>query len=325
MSHDLRGAVVVITGASSGVGRATAIGFAEQGSDVVVAARGGEALAGVVVDCRQRGARAVAVPTDTADPAAVEHLARRAVDAFGRVDVWVNNAAVVLAAPFGDEPVEEVRRIIDTNILGYVLGSREAMKRFQAQGAGTLINVSSLLGLVPNPLVPVYVMSKFAIRGLSLSLRQLVSGNPAINVSTVLPGPIDTPAFERAANHTGRGLRAIPPAYAPERVAAAIVSCARRPRRHVRVGAAMRLVFLLHRLSPRLAEWGVAKSSAMLLLRRQAADDTAGTLFGPPEGGRVHGGWRRGRDRRRLGEAFGRALLRRGRRPPSTADQRPRG
>jgi NADP-dependent 3-hydroxy acid dehydrogenase YdfG len=315
--RNLAGAVVVITGASSGSGRATALAFADHGAKLVLAARGQEALEDAAKECRGRAAAALAVPTDVGDPDAVERLARRAVGEFGRIDVWVEAAGVVVAAPLGRETPEDLQRLIQTNVGGAVFGSRTALKTFRAQGSGTLINIASMLALTPNPVVPAYVMTKFAVRGLSLSLQQAVSTEPNIEVCVVLPGPVDTPLFQRAANLTGRQLRAIPPAYAPERVAAAIVSCARRPRRQVVVGAAPRLIALGHRIAPRPTEWAVARVTMRTVTRARSVSETRGALFEPPAKGAIHGGWRRGRLRRRLGENYGRWLASRG----STSDE----
>jgi NAD(P)-dependent dehydrogenase (short-subunit alcohol dehydrogenase family) len=310
-SRDLAGAVVVITGASSGIGRATALAFADQGARLVLASRGPEALDDVTRDCRARGAHALAVPADISDPADVEELGRRAVAEFGRVDVWVQAAAVTIAGPFGSEPVAEVRRLVDTNVLGNVLVARTALTTFEAQGDGVLIVVGSLLGLFPNPLVPIYSMSKYATRGLALNLQQAVAGRPGVEVCLVQPGPVDTPLFRRSANHTGRELRAIPPAAAPERLAATIVACARRPRRHATSGVVGHLAVVAHRLAPRGTEWLVARWSAGTITRTVPATETSGALFAPPPTGSVHGGYRRGRLRRRLGERLGESLARR--------------
>jgi short-subunit dehydrogenase len=175
-----------------------------------------------------------------------------------------------------------------------------------------LVNVSSVLGVVPNPLVPVYAMSKYAVRGLSLSLHHLSSAWPGVRVCVVLPGPVDTPMFERAANYTGRSLRAIAPAAAPERVAAAIVRCTRRPRRQVPVGLLGHAILLGLRVAPRLTEWTVARVAAALILSDRPVSDHAGTVRSPGGPGRVHGGWRHGALRRRAGDALGRARARMG-------------
>jgi short-subunit dehydrogenase len=303
----IRDAVVVVTGASSGIGRATALACAAAGARLVLASRGGEALAEVAGDCRVRGAQVLVVPTDIADPAAVERLTTLAVERFGRIDVWVEAVSVGIAGPLGSESVDEVRRLVDVNVFGVVLCARAALATFRAQGSGVLVIVGSLLSVFPNPMIPLYSMTKFAIRGLALSLQQEVAGHPDIDVCLVLPGPVDTPFFQRAANHAGQQLRAIPPAYAPERVAATILACARRPRRQATTGVISHSALVAHRILPRVAESLVAQWSATLLTRRTAAPATSGRLFDPPPTGAVHGGYRRGRARRRLGEWLGRA------------------
>jgi len=304
--RDLAGRVVVITGASSGIGRASALAFAGQGSRLVLAARGREALADVELACRGRGADVLVVPTDIGDPDAVTALERAAVAEFGGIDVWVQAAAATLAGPLGSEPLPETRRLLDTNILGNVLVARTALARFEAQGHGVLVIVGSLLGIFPNPQVPLYSMTKYAARGLAFNLRQAVAGLPGVDVCLVLPGPVDTPLFRRSANHTGRRLRAIPPATAPERVAATIVACARRPRREATSGVLAHAALVLHRVAPRSTERLVARWSAALITAAAPAPETPGTLFAPESTpGEVHGGYRRGRLRRRLGERLG--------------------
>jgi short-subunit dehydrogenase len=296
---------VLITGASSGIGRATALAFAADGASLVLASRSQEALAEVEWECCARGARVFVVPTDIADPVAVEDLARQAVQRFGRIDVWVEAAAVGIAGPPGSESVDELRRLIDTNVLGSALCARAALATFRAQDCGVLVLVGSLLSLFPNPLVPLYSMSKFAVRGLALNLQRAVAGHRRIHVCLVLPGPVDTPFFTRAANHTGHQLRAIPPAYAPERLAATILRCARHPRRQATAGMVSHIALAAHRIAPRPAEAFVAWWSATALTRRVKAEPGPGSLFDPPQAGAVHGGYRRGRIRRRLGEWLG--------------------
>ncbi|RKF26345.1 SDR family NAD(P)-dependent oxidoreductase [Micromonospora globbae] len=305
-----RDAVVVVTGASSGIGRATALAFAGEGARLVLASRSEEALAEVERDCRARGGQALVVPTDIADPAAVDRLTRLAVQRFGQIDVWVEAAAVGIAAPLGSESVDEIRRLVDTNVFGTVLCARAAVATFRAQGHGVLLLVGSLLSVLPNPLVPLYSMTKFAIRGLALNLRQEFAGHRRIRVCLVLPGPVDTPFFGRAANHSGRQLRAIPPAYAPERLAATMLACARRPRRQVTTGLVAHLALFAHRLAPRVTESVVARWSATLITRPVAAASGSGSLFDPPPTGAVDGGYRRIGVRRRLGAWLGAAQAR---------------
>nr|WP_236646811.1 SDR family NAD(P)-dependent oxidoreductase [Micromonospora acroterricola] len=308
--------MVLITGASSGIGRATALAFAAEGARLVLASRSQDALAEVEQDCRARGGQVLVVPTDIADAVAVERLTQLAVQRFGQIDVWVEAAAVGIAGPLGSESVDEIRRLVDTNVFGTVLCSRAAMATFQAQGHGTLLLLGSLLSVFPNPLVPLYSMTKFAIRGLALNLQQAVARHPRIQVCLVLPGPVDTPFFERAANHSGRQLRAIPPAYAPERLAAKILACARRPRRQATTGVVSHLALSAHRMAPRVTEALVARWSATFVTKPATAAPGSGSLFEPPSTGAMHGGYRRGRVRSRLGEWLGVAQAGRNRPPP---------
>lgn len=303
--RQLHGAVVVITGASSGIGRATALAFASHRANLVLAARGPSGLADVERECAARGASVVTAPTDIASPHGSEELADRALERFGRVDVWVEAASLLAVGRLEDHPTDEVRALIDTNVTGTTLGARSALRVFGAQDGGTLIIVSSLLGLTPSPLAPVYGASKFATRGLALSLRRAVARQPGVEVCVVVPGPVDTPMFQRAANHTGRELRALPPAHAPERLAAAIVSCARRPRRQATAGLTSRALLLSHRLAPGVTDRLVAEWSWRLLTRSSSAPEDPGAVTQPRRGTSVAGGWRRGRLRRSAGERFG--------------------
>ncbi|WP_163164740.1 SDR family oxidoreductase [Arthrobacter sp. Alg241-R88] len=254
--------VVVITGASSGIGRATALRFAAKGARLVLAARGSESLEAVAAQCRKRGAKAIAVPTDVTDPGKVEALASRAVEEFGRLDVWVNNAAVGAFGLLTEIPPKEFQRVLDVNITGYVNGARAALTRQTAQGSGTLINVSSIVAEVPLPYSAAYSVSKAAVRALSISLRSELAreGVSGVHVCTVLPATIDTPFYQNAANFTGRRPMAMPPVYTPQRVAKAVVKLAARPRREtVAGGFGGRLLVLQHKFTPGAVEAAAAR------------------------------------------------------------------
>lgn len=298
MPRKIRDSVVVITGAASGIGRATALEFARKGATVVVAARREQALQELVSECEQAGGRALVVPTDVSNQEAVNTLARRAVETFGRIDVWVNNAALSLFGRFEETPIEDYKRVLEVNILGYVYGARAALPVFREQGSGVLIQVSSIVALATQPYTSPYVMSKAAVRTMSMSLRQelLLDGNHDIHVCTVLPATIDTPFFQHAANYTGRATKAMPPVYPATRVAKTIVGLAKNPKREVMVGNAGRMLGMIRTIAPGLAERMMAQQvDKTHLYRDKWQEPTSGNLWEPmPQYDQVSGNWTSG-------------------------------
>ncbi|OJT25016.1 short-chain dehydrogenase [Archangium sp. Cb G35] len=295
MTRKIQGSVVVITGASSGIGRATALAFTRHGAKVVLAARNEQPLHEVASQCAGLGAETLVVPTDVTDEASVKELARRAVERFGRLDIWVNNAAVTGFGFFEDTPPDVFRRIIDTNFFGYVHGARAALPLFREQGSGVLINNASMVARMSEPYVSAYVASKHAIRGLSQSLRQELAVKKArdIHVCVVMPATIDTPFFQHAANYSGRAAKAMPPVYPAERVARAIVHMAQWPRRELFVGNSARQFNLLSFVAPGLAERLMARMvDRQHLYQDVPAFPTPGNLFQPSRhGAESSGGW----------------------------------
>jgi NAD(P)-dependent dehydrogenase (short-subunit alcohol dehydrogenase family) len=309
-ARPIRGSRVVVLGATSGIGRATALSLAASGARLVLAARSSAELGRVAAACTASGGEAIAVETDVRSARDIEALCAHAVSAFGGIDTWINTAAVLIVGALEDQPVEDINALIATNVLGTALASRAAISRFREQGHGVLINTSSMLGVVPNPVVPTYTMSKFAVRGLSLSLHAAFPRGP-IRVCTIMPGPVDTPMFQHAANYSGQAVRAIPPAASPERVAATIIRSVRRPRRQRTDGFFGSLIVVGEHVLPRLTDAVVATISARLVLRSKPAPATSGSVHVASEAGSTTGGWRRVAVRARIGDGLGRRLARR--------------
>jgi short-subunit dehydrogenase len=292
MPNVLDQAVVVITGASSGIGRAAARRFRQNGASVVLTARRGEALEELATELAPE---ALAIAGDVSDPEHLQRVAREAVARFGRIDVWVNNASVVAFGRIADIPPDEYSRVLDVNVKGYAYGAQAAYPHLKASG-GTLINVGSLNSRVPGPYYSPYIAAKFAVRGLSLALRQEWRED-GIAVGLVLPASVDTPLFNEAANWYGRRVKAIAPANNPNRIARAIVAMARRPRRERLAGLGGATLVHGHALAPRLVERLVAWQAPYNGFDQdRPASPSPGNLHEPSDGPiSERGGWTAGR------------------------------
>jgi NAD(P)-dependent dehydrogenase (short-subunit alcohol dehydrogenase family) len=287
----LSGRVVVVTGASSGLGRETAVQFARAGCSLVLSARREEDLESTAELCRAAGGTAFTVPADVSVESDVQRLVTSAREAFQRIDVWVNNAGVTLFARLADAPFEEHRRVIEINLLGAMLCARAITPVFREQRRGVLINVGSVLSKIGQPFVPSYVISKFGLRGMSEALRAEFADEPDIHICTVLPYAIDTPHFQSGANQLHQHARAMPPVQAPEKVARAIVQLAAAPRREVHVPRIAALGLALHWLLPNTTERLLLRALARWHFDRQPQQATQGSLYTPVEQGeaQVHG------------------------------------
>jgi NAD(P)-dependent dehydrogenase (short-subunit alcohol dehydrogenase family) len=286
----LRDSVVVITGASSGLGRATALELASRGASLVLAARRNEALEDTARQCRNAGGSAIVVETDVTSEPEVRELAERAIEAYGRIDVWINNAGVTIFSPLETAPFEEHQRVIETNLFGAMHGARAVIPIFRRQRRGVLINVGSVLSEVGHAFVPSYVISKFGVHGLSEALRVELADQPDIHVCTIFPYSIDTPHFEVAANRIRRAPRALPPMQSPEKVARAIAGLCERPRRVRFVPRGLVLGLALHAVLPRSSERLLLDALRKFHISNEPEQMTDGNLFDPPtQPATVHG------------------------------------
>ena len=284
--------VVVITGASSGVGRAMATEFARQGAQLVVAARREHALNELVKECEELGVKVLAVPTDVTHIEAMKRLAKKAVDFGGRIDVWINNAGVLAAGKFEETPAEIHDQVIRTNLSGYLHGAHAVLPHFKQQGHGILINNISVGGWFPTPYAVGYSASKFGLRGFSEALRGELRGWAKIYVCDLFPGFLDTPGMQHAANYTGHMLQPAPPIYDPMRVARGAVALAAAPQSAKTVGSAAMFLRLAHFFFPALSRNITGQVIKTYLHQADRTDPSSGNLFEPVEyGTSIHGGW----------------------------------
>jgi NAD(P)-dependent dehydrogenase (short-subunit alcohol dehydrogenase family) len=300
----------VITGASSGIGRAAAHAFADKGARLVLGACDEAALNEVVEECAARGASALAVRTDVTNSEQMRALAEQAA-AFGdgRIDIWINNAGVAAVGSFEETSLEAHEQVLQTDLLGYLRGAYVAMPYFKAQKRGILINTLSLGSWVAQPYAVAYSASKYGLRGLSEALRGELYDYPEIHVCDIYPAVMDTPGFRDGGNFTGHALKPPPPVYDPHLVAEAMVACALRPRPTTTVGAAAtmaRVAHFLHPGFPYVSGW----LTRLGLQNSPQAASSSGNLFTPSGDRRqVEGGWRAKAHRPSLIVVVGATLL----------------
>jgi NAD(P)-dependent dehydrogenase (short-subunit alcohol dehydrogenase family) len=296
--------VMVVVGASSGLGRATALEAARRGWAVVVAARRRKALDEVVREIEDEGGQALGVTTDVTDPTAVDGLARQAIAWRGTVDAWVNVAAVSLFERFegGDaNAVRRWKRVVETNLFGYVHGIHAILPHFRERGEGVIVNVSSISGRVPQPYTSAYSASKAAVTALGDSLQSELRGT-GIRVATVLPASFDTPLFHQAANHSGRAVKPLNPVNPPEMAAVTIVRAAERPRGNILTGVGAGQIVHGRTILPSLMlRWMAKQTEHDHFQPGVSAPPTDGNLYQHAGGtGSVSGGWRRPERTRRV-------------------------
>jgi short-subunit dehydrogenase len=281
--------VIVITGASSGIGLATALEGARQGAKVVLAARSQLTLLDIVDRIEQAGGEAAAVVADVSRREDVQRIADAALAKFGRVDTWVNNAGVSAYGRLEQTDIEDARRIFDVNFWGIVHGSMVALPLLR-QAGGALINVGSEVSEAVAPLQGIYSASKHAVKGYTDALRieLMEAGEENLSVTLIQPTAVDTPFPQHARNYMAEEPKLPSPQIDPEDVARAIIKAAQTPERDVKVGGTAVLKTAMAKLAPSLSD----KMATKVVDQQKAeepARDPEGTLFKPGESGQVRG------------------------------------
>lgn len=292
MKQDTR-KIILITGASSGIGRATALKLSRQGHTVVLAARRQLALEELAETCRDLGGNEpMAYTIDVSHQDEVDRMAKAVMDKYGRIDVWINNAAVSAFGHFEDIPMEDFRRVIDVNLFGYIYGARAAIRCFKQQGYGNLIMISSTVGVTGQPFTVPYSISKAAIRNLGFSLEQELADMEDIHVCVVRPSVIDTPIFNTAANYMGKQIQAPEPVLPAEAVADKIAELMDNPQPDTHVGAMANLSALGKAIAPQSFDKKYRDQILHKHFRNEHTAPTKGNLYRPdPDYTQVSGGW----------------------------------
>jgi NAD(P)-dependent dehydrogenase (short-subunit alcohol dehydrogenase family) len=276
--------VIVLTGASSGIGRETAVQLAQRGAQLVLAGRNRAALDEVAAEVTRLGGGALVVPTDVTDYAQVTALAQAAATKFGRIDAWINNAGVWAFGPVAEQDVAAIRRVVEVDLLGAIHGMKAALPHLRHTG-GTIVNVSSVAARRGIPLQAAYSAAKHGLSAFGEALRlELRHERAPVRIVEILPATINTPLFRHGYRAPGVAPRPIPPIYEPRVVAAAILAALRRPVREVFVGGPARLVDIAQRISPALLDWLLLTPGRIVQRQYDGHEPAAPNLWQPEPG-----------------------------------------
>lgn len=288
----LKDQVIVITGASSGIGLATALRAAKKGARVVLASRNGEALAKIVQQIKDEGGEAIHVVADVGKQSDVHKISDAALGRFGGFDTWVNDAGVSIYGRLEEVSDEDNRRLFDTNFWGLVYGSLAAAQHLKTREGGAIINIGSVLSDVAIPIQGMYSASKHAVKGFTDALRlELEEEQAPISVTLIKPAAINTPYTQHARNYMDQEPTLPPPVYQPEEVADAILYAAAHPQRDIFIGSGGKFMSSLNKYAPIAMDW----YSETLLVDQQKKNEPArhheGSLHHPGQDGEIYGNY----------------------------------
>ena len=287
--RSLRGKTVVITGGSSGVGRATVEAFAFEGCNIVIAARGQEALDETLKICKELGVNAIAISTDVSKAEDVDHLLKAAVKEFGRIDIWVNNAGVMASGKFEEIPMELHEQVIKTNLFGYMHGAYSVLPLFKEQNEGILINNVSIGGFMPAPYSAVYSATKFGIRGMMECLHGEISDFADIHIANLYPQIQRSTGNSHSAKYSGLDFKVPPFASDPRDTADKIVQLAKEPQKDLFPDVRSKVLVNLYEMFPKVII-NTASAGMRLMMKLKNGEPTSGNVLKPsPEPHRIYG------------------------------------
>jgi NADP-dependent 3-hydroxy acid dehydrogenase YdfG len=271
--HKKQAEVVVITGASAGVGRAITRAFAKRGAHIGLLARGREGLEGACQDVEKLGGKALVIPTDVADPQQVEAAAQQVEATFGPIDVWINDAMASVFAPFTDIKPDEFKRVTEVTYLGFVYGTQAALKRMLPRDTGKIIQIGSALAYRSIPLQSAYCGAKHAIRGFTDSIRcELLHDKSHVKITMVQLPAVNTPQFGWVKSRLPHKAQPVPPIYQPELIADAVTWVTDHHRRELFLGLNTAIIIQGNKFLPALGDWYLGKTGYKSQQTQQPAD-----------------------------------------------------
>jgi short-subunit dehydrogenase len=292
--------VIVICGASSGIGRATAHEFAKKGCSLVLAARREYLLQEVAAECIGLGAVEIRiVKADVKQVEDMQQVVKTALGINGTIDVWINNAGIGAVGKYNEIPMHIHEQVVQTSLMGHMNGTYAVLPVLKHQGYGTIINTISVGAWAPEPYAVAYTAAKYGLRGFSESLRCELRHFPEIKMCDVYPAYIDTPGFQHAANYVGKKLKPVPPVFPAEKVARTMVRLSKHPKDSAYVGFTARIFKKMNQKTPGLTRNSMSAIMENYFSRAKDAPVTEGHVLQPgPEGTGISGGWLKPQDKR---------------------------